>query len=88
MKKDEAVNGYIPEDVELTEIQMEYLKVVIGLYRVKDPVRMIDVAKFMNKPTGTVCSAMEILSRKGILTTDSKGVITLTGGEKLPQADN
>ena len=81
-KYDSAIDLYIPEGVELTETQQEYLKVVAGLLRVKDPVKMIDVAHFMNKSTGTVCSAMKTLSDKGILETDSKGVITMS--EKKP----
>jgi len=81
-KYDSAIDQYIPENVELTEIQQEYLKVVAGLIKVKDPVRMIDVAHFMNKSTGAVCSAMKTLSAKGILETDSKGVITML--EKKP----
>ena len=63
--------------IELTDTQREYLNVVLELYRQKDPLRMVDVAKYMNKSTGTVCSAMKKLSEKGILTTDAKGVITL-----------
>ena len=77
-KYDSSIDQYVPEGVELTEIQQEYLKVVVGLLRVKDPVKMIDVAHFMDKSTGAVCSAMKILSTKGILETDSKGVITMT----------
>ena len=76
-KYDSTIDLYVPEGVELTEIQQEYLKVVAGLFRVKDPVKMIDVAHFMNKPTGTVYTAMKTLSAKGILETDSKGVITI-----------
>ena len=81
-KYDSTIDLYVPEGVELTEIQQEYLKIVAGLLRVKDPMKMIDVAHFMNKPTGTVCSAMKTLSDKGILETDSKGVITMP--EKKP----
>ena len=81
-KYESSIDQYIPEGVELTEIQQEYLKVVAGLLRVKDPVKMIDVAHFMDKSTGAVCSAMKTLSIKGILETDSKGVITLS--EKKP----
>ena len=81
-KYDSTIDLYVPEGVELTEIQQEYLKVVAGLLRVKDPVKMIDVAHYMNKSTGAVCSAMKTLSTKGILETDSKGVITMS--EKKP----
>ena len=77
-KYDSSIDQYVPEDVELTETQQEYLKVVVGLLRVKDPVKMIDVAHFMDKSTGAVCSAMKTLSTKGILVTDHKGVITMT----------
>ena len=76
-KYEKGIDRYIPEGVELSGTQQEYLKVAAGLYRLMDTVRMVDVARFMDKPTGTVCSAMEILSRKGVLETDAKGVITL-----------
>ena len=75
---DKSFDSLVPEGVVLTTIQQEYLKVVAGLFRVMESVRMIDVAKFMDKPTGTVCSAMNTLSEKGILKTDSRGVISLS----------
>lgn len=78
-KYDKSIDPYVPEDAELTDVQQEYLKVAVGLSRVKETVKMIDVARFMDRPTGTVSSAMKILSSKGILETDSKGVITLKG---------
>ena len=75
---DRSFDSLVPEGVVLTTIQQEYLKVVAGLFRVKETVRMVDVAKFMDRPTGTVCSAMNTLSEKGILKTDSRGVISLS----------
>ena len=78
----ETIDQYIPDGVELTETQQEYLKVITGLFRVKGTVKMIDVAKFMNKPTGSVHSAMKVLSAKGILKTDHSGEITLLGGKR------
>ena len=78
---DIAIDQYVPEGVALTETQQEYLKVITGLFRVKEKVRMIDVAKFMNKSTGTVHSAMKILNAKGILKTDHSGDICLLMGK-------
>ena len=76
-KYDRSFDSYIPEEAELTETQQEYMRAVAGLSRVMGTVKMIDVAKFMDRPTGTVHSAMKTLSEKGILTTDHLGVITL-----------
>ncbi len=63
--------------VELTETQQKYLDVVLELYKEKEVLRIIDVAKYMDKPRGSVWCAIKVLSEKGILKTDSKGVITL-----------
>ncbi len=45
---------------------------------------MIDVARYLDKSTGTVNSAMKILSSKGILKTDHSGDKTLMEPEKIP----
>ena len=63
---DKSFDSLVPEGVVLTTIQQEYMKVVAGLFRVMESVRMIDVAKFMDRSTGTVCSAMNTLSEKGV----------------------
>ena len=49
---DVAIDQYVPEGVELSETLQEYLKTIIGLFRVKDNVRIIDVAKFLDKSRG------------------------------------
>ena len=76
-KYDSAIDQYIPEGVILTEIQLGYLTAIIELFKKQDKVRMIDVARHMGKPTGTVNSAMKILSAKGILKTEHSGEIMM-----------
>ena len=76
---DVVIDQYVPEGVELSETLQEYLKTIIGLFRVKDDVRIIDVAKFLDKPRGTVYNGIIRMSEKGILATDHKGYITLIG---------
>ena len=77
----EAIDQYVPEGVVLTEIQQGYLNVVVELFGKQEKVKMIDVARQMNKSTGTVNSAMKILNAKGILKTDHSGEITLLKAE-------
>ena len=59
-KYEKGIDRYVPEGVELSGTQQEYLKVASGLHRVMDTVRMVDVARFMDKPTGTVCSNIHV----------------------------
>lgn len=74
---DSLFDQYVPVGVVLTEIQMSYMKAIIELFQKQEKVKMIDVARLMNKSTGSVHSAMKILSTKGILKTDHSGEITL-----------
>lgn len=53
------------------------LNVILELYRQKGILKIIDVANHMGKPRGSAWSVIKALSEKGILKTDSKGVITL-----------
>ena len=43
---------------------------------------MIDVAHLLNKPTGTVNSAMKVLNARGVLKTDHSGEITMFVSQK------
>lgn len=78
-KYDSSIDQYVPEGVVLTEIQLGYLMGIAELLKKQEKVRMIDVARLLNKPTGTVNSAMKILSARGILKTDHSGEIVLGG---------
>ena len=71
------ISNYVPDGVTLTEVQQEYVKAIVELMSKQETVRMIDVANHLGKSRGSVSSAMKILSEKGVLETDSKGVITL-----------
>ena len=71
------------ESIELTETQKKYLTAVFLLFRVKDQVRMIDVAKLLRASTGTVSDAMKHLREKGLLETTAKGEITLIVSEEF-----
>ena len=73
----EAIDQYVPEGVVLTEIQQRYLNAVVELFGKQEKVRMIDVARKINKSTGTINSAIKILAVKGILDTNKSGTITL-----------
>ncbi len=83
-KYNSAIDQYVPEGVVLTEIQQGYLVAIVELLKKKEKVRMIDVARLLNKPTGTVNSAMKVLSARGILKTDHSGEITLLEAKKMP----
>ena len=76
-KYDASIDQYVPEGVVLTEIQLGYLLAIVELLKKQERVRMIDVARFLDKSTGTVNSAMKILSAKGLLKKDHSGEITL-----------
>ena len=76
-KYDSAIDQYVPDGVALTEIQLGYLTAIVELFKKQNTVKMIDVARLLNKPTGTVNSAMKILNARGILKTDHSGEITL-----------
>ena len=77
-----AIDQYVPEGVVLTEIQQGYLNAVVELFGKQEKVRMIDVARKMNKSTGTINSAMKTLTTKGILKTDHSGEITMLVSQK------
>ena len=81
-KYDSSIDHYVPEGVVLTEIQLGYLTTIVELLQIQEKVRMIDVARIMEKPTGTVNSAMKVLSARGILKTDHSGEITLLKAEQ------
>ena len=79
---DRAYEGFpieqlIPKGMALTDIQRNYLEAVAFLFSQKDHVKMIDVARLMGKPTGSVHSAMMTLNRQGILETNHSGDIYL-----------
>ena len=78
----EAIDQYVPEGVVLTETQQGYLNAVVELFGKQEKVRMIDVARYLNKSTGTINSAMKILSARGILKTDHSGEITMLVSQK------
>ena len=80
-KYDSSIDQYVPEGVVLTEIQLGYLMAIAELLKKQEKVRMVDVARLLNKPTGTVNSAMKILSARGILKTAHSGEITLLKAE-------
>ena len=69
-KYDSSIDQYIPEGAVLTKIQLGYLLAIAELLKKQEKVRMIDVAHLLNKPTGTVNSAMKVLSARGILKSD------------------
>ena len=69
-KYDSSIDQYIPEGAVLTEIQLGNLLAIAELLKKQEKVRMIDVAHLLNKPTGTVNSAMKVLSARGILKSD------------------
>ena len=62
---------------------MKRKRTVTELLPKQEKVRMIEVARLLNKPTGTVNSAMKILSAGGILKTDHSGEITLLEAKKM-----
>ena len=76
-KYDKTIDQYIPEGVNLTEVQQGYLSAVVELSKKQETVRMIEVAHHMNKSTSAVSSAMKTLSSKGVLKTDVNGEIKL-----------
>ena len=57
-KYDSSIDQYIPEGVVLTEIQLGYLTAIVELPQKQEKVRMSDVARLLNKPRGTVNSAI------------------------------
>ena len=59
---------------------------VVELFGKQEKVKMIDVARKMNKSTGAVNSAMKVLSAKGILKTEHSGEITLSVERMMPKA--
>ena len=71
------IEQLIPEGAVLTDTQRSYLEAVAYLFSQKDHVKMIDVARLMEKPTGSVHSAMMALNRQGILETNHSGDIHL-----------
>ena len=75
------VDQLIPDGTELTDIQRSYLEATAYLFSKSDHVKMIDVARLMGKPTGSVHSAMMALSQRGILKTDHSGTIRLLSNE-------
>ena len=81
-KYDSAIDQYVPEGEALTEIQLKYLMAIVELLKKQEKVRMIDVARLLNKPTGTVNSAMKVLNARGVLKTDHSGEITLLKAEQ------
>lgn len=83
-KYDLSIDQYVPEGVVLTDIQLSYLTAIVELLQKQEKVRMIDVARLLNKPTGTVNSAMKILSARGILKTDHSGEISLLDAKEMP----
>ena len=80
------IEQLIPEGTVLTDTQRSYLEAVAYLFSQKDYVKMIDVARLMEKPTGSVHSAMMALNRQGILETNHSGNIHLLL-KRMPESD-
>lgn len=65
------------------ESEEMYLETILLLKRRNPGVRSIDVAEKLNYSRPSICRAMGILQKKGYITVDAKGIISLTdSGER------
>ena len=56
-KYDRIIDQYVPEGISLTKVQQGYLSAVVNLYKKQKSVRMVELARHMDKSSSAVSSA-------------------------------
>ena len=60
------------------ESSENYLETIYFLYKIKESVRSIDIAKEVNHSRASVSRALSILRERNLVVVDANGVISLT----------